>query len=1275
MKKTLALLCLVLAITVIVRCSNDYNPFTNRANATIHILSSSSSFADADTVDIYQTHTLALAPTVYELIDSFSLEAEGSRLFSDTTCRAPQAQTYFYKFSWNDTGRTTIILRTYRGNEELERTISVYVRSPLHQTAIDTSIETALILRTPAVRDSAWYHWALLSKSLSVTLHSRQNEKDARIEYPGTYDGKLWVSTDSLGVTDPSPEVPFSVTLRDTMGPFIECLNTYSNDTISTGDKNIVFEAHISDPAGIDTATVQGRGFDKKDHPYYRVTLRGLDAHDATHPLSVKVVARDKVGNLSQRLFYVVYNQSTPQTNATKIEISRFFPDSFTTNQNQQNLAGTIEDNSRTSVKMSAVVNGSAQPPIQIPLKEYVGEWKMSIPLKSGVNSVTLLAQDSIGDTLAEKNVTIIYDAAAKDSTPPTLIQLTANGNNITPGQVNYVADSTVTLAFLAFDNSGIKSATITSNQQQQQPIVTSSYKYHASITNIPKSTPLTVTITLTDSVSVNNITTTTLSLQRNLLPKIDNFDRLPKIIFANKPLEIDITISDDDKVDATLSNSSLPSSVLQPKNQFNSYRLLLTPLLSDTGENSCTFELNDGQVRQWFIWSFHVLPDTTRLIRWATTKDSIPRFIYTNQKESIPLRILPERGTLPISFKALLDTREQLFSIDALTDRSASATIDANDSLDGLHFFSAIACDATGACDTIDDSLWIIPKASNSPQLTVINDTNKIIAQSTTLTLSPNSPDSRLRLIVVDEDHPLIETITISINRRGAITTQPIKSGDTIHLALESLPTPTIDSLVVSLQDAQDNNISFKYLIRNDSQIEPFALSVEASSPLKPTEAGFFDMSEMSEPQRLTLRLGGADATASYQVTVNKRNSSTTAQLDHNTPISITVENSSATSWDTITVAVRGNDGKFLTLNLPIYYGLYKQLYDLQLTTATATNLNDTLYGFPLLVRLNGAEPTFSQLPTTNSNSVAFFKEDGTPLAHEQEYWGTPASTALGLLWVRLDTVITGTPYRLRMGISYNAVAANDAIKPFSAQDGFEGVWHMRSIASHATNSVTGTADTIIGANSLMQTSLMGPALQFDGNSDYINTSTMALKTASTITLSAWFQSHELNAEPGHIFWQGPTNENGWGGSSSSSHELHLSVNTPAPSSQRAIGLYYGHSETQNALWAHAPFTDTLSLHHICAVLTNHAANATATLYLDGVAVATDSGTEIQRTLWDQPLRIGSSSGDNYGWRHFRGTLDEARVSLQARSPAWINLSYQTQKPSSSALSFSRVR
>jgi hypothetical protein len=180
------------------------------------------------------------------------------------------------------------------------------------------------------------------------------------------------------------------------------------------------------------------------------------------------------------------------------------------------------------------------------------------------------------------------------------------------------------------------------------------------------------------------------------------------------------------------------------------------------------------------------------------------------------------------------------------------------------------------------------------------------------------------------------------------------------------------------------------------------------------------------------------------------------------------------------------------------------------------------------------------------------------------------------------------------------------------------------------------------------------------------------ALKNATQATLSAWFQSNEDDSEIGHLFWQGAASGNGWGGPNQSSNELHLSINTP--DNQGVVGLYYGFSETQNALWAQTPFSDTQNMHHLCAVITNLSTTASATLYLDGVVVATDSGTEINRTFWTQPLRIGSSSGDNYGTRHFNGILDEARLSITARSAAWIKLCYQTQKPASSALSITRL-
>ncbi len=181
------------------------------------------------------------------------------------------------------------------------------------------------------------------------------------------------------------------------------------------------------------------------------------------------------------------------------------------------------------------------------------------------------------------------------------------------------------------------------------------------------------------------------------------------------------------------------------------------------------------------------------------------------------------------------------------------------------------------------------------------------------------------------------------------------------------------------------------------------------------------------------------------------------------------------------------------------------------------------------------------------------------------------------------------------------------------------------------------------------------GAALDFDGTSDYVATTSTELKTASQFTLSAWFQT-DITTGAHHILWQGYTGGNGYGNGGSTSpatSEMSLSIGSFNASYDNKIVFFLGYDvppTTANSIFiaSASNFTDTAGWHHVAVTVADVGGGVmSASLYIDGKLEGSDTGTENDRSIWNA-LRIGAPDAAQ---RFFDGRIDEVRVYQTALS------------------------
>ncbi len=218
-----------------------------------------------------------------------------------------------------------------------------------------------------------------------------------------------------------------------------------------------------------------------------------------------------------------------------------------------------------------------------------------------------------------------------------------------------------------------------------------------------------------------------------------------------------------------------------------------------------------------------------------------------------------------------------------------------------------------------------------------------------------------------------------------------------------------------------------------------------------------------------------------------------------------------------------------------------------------------------------------------------------------------------------------------------------------------YVGVWHLNEdptgiIFDSTSNNNDGESS---GMNSLdLVNGKIGEGLDFDGSNDYIQTTSGELRNATDYTIEAWFNADITSMS--HIIWQGESRGNGGG----IEDETHIGTGDCTDGGSNEISIFLdGHYETDIDIAI--PFSDTSNFNHLVGVFSDVDTAPNGELFLNGVSRGMDSGNDIRRSNWDTDLRIGRPG---LSQRYFNGIVDEARVSIIARSDEWIATEYSNQ-------------
>ncbi|HLP43105.1 MAG TPA: DUF2341 domain-containing protein, partial [Fibrobacteria bacterium] len=324
--------------------------------------------------------------------------------------------------------------------------------------------------------------------------------------------------------------------------------------------------------------------------------------------------------------------------------------------------------------------------------------------------------------------------------------------------------------------------------------------------------------------------------------------------------------------------------------------------------------------------------------------------------------------------------------------------------------------------------------------------------------------------------------------------------------------------------------------------------------------------------------------------------------------------------------------------------------------TTSTGANVSGSVTNFPLLIRLDANNFIFSQAHISG-NDIRFEDPDGTSLSYHIERWD--AARKVAEVWVKVPQVDGGSNLDY-VNMYWGNASASAASSGSGVFSNYKVVWHLGEspggsapqFTDASGNANHGTAQAGAAGDSL--TSAIGRGFKLDGSSKYV-TSAVSFADPTTVTAGGWFKT--ITTSGGGII------------SFSSNQTGILGDRDRALWMDNTGKLSFGTNPgSSNVVTSTSAYNDGRWHHAVGRI-----SAAGTYLYVDGVSVASNgtTGSSSYTGYWR------GGYWDNSTWTptatsfYLNGTLDEIWASHSELSADFIKLAYETQKPSTTVLTY----
>lgn len=350
-------------------------------------------------------------------------------------------------------------------------------------------------------------------------------------------------------------------------------------------------------------------------------------------------------------------------------------------------------------------------------------------------------------------------------------------------------------------------------------------------------------------------------------------------------------------------------------------------------------------------------------------------------------------------------------------------------------------------------------------------------------------------------------------------------------------------------------------------------------------------------------------------------------------------------------------NDGSGAEITSVAFFDLWSMRKELVgVDVAGGPDLAAPLAGFPVPIRLTRDNFDFDKARHDGSDLIVS-DGNGLLLPHEIERWDAEAGKAV--IWVRLDALAALRADRklvLHWGRPESVPVAGGA-GVFRAEDGFLGVWHLsdRSADNRVMDSrgkfdgFMTDSDRADWADSIRSgDAVVAGGHRFSNSGSYVQIDHRpGLEVSNAFTVSIWARS--WNPEPGHDQVLAAKMENG-------KEEWRLRILHDG-----TLDLEFGTQEGWASgcvnTFGKVPKQDQW---HLYTATFNR---GQVKLYVDGVEMPSrvkQGGIPNAVQRHGAMIRIGADGNDNLQWN---GSVDEFSYYNVAKSPAWIDMLYKTQR------------
>jgi len=319
-----------------------------------------------------------------------------------------------------------------------------------------------------------------------------------------------------------------------------------------------------------------------------------------------------------------------------------------------------------------------------------------------------------------------------------------------------------------------------------------------------------------------------------------------------------------------------------------------------------------------------------------------------------------------------------------------------------------------------------------------------------------------------------------------------------------------------------------------------------------------------------------------------------------------------------------------------------------------------EDLDDFPVLVRLvDGGNVDFSDI-LANGDDIRFVDVNGGPLAYEIESWDVGGVSEIWVRVPRIDANSNTDSIYMYYG-NAGAAAGENPDELWSAD--YRGVYHLNENPAPAGTVFDSTVNGFHGTNvsTTNAAGVVGNAQEFDGATQYIDlrNNRAFANGAGAVTLSAWvnFDSIAGSAQLVSI-----SANNGGAGTFLSrvaliqaGSNLHLTTKAADDTSDDAQ-MTTTTAPLSTGVW-----------YHLMGVV--DFANDSAAIYVNGVAQTLNATPSYSRTTTPNTNSDNAALGaedDGSGTTYLDGRMDEARISLGARSVEWARAQHKSMTDNS---------